>query len=127
LWLGTAVLTARQHRYWELDGQGQPAQHIVERWRPAEFVIAVPKLCKRKRAASQQHFLFEEGVGILTERQLYDPMPIINNLRQRVDWWWKIEDRGRWGVTLETARLLQHWRHHSFNSFCPFFCQIEAV
>jgi len=30
-------------------------------------------------------------------------------------------------VTPETARLLQHWRHHSFNNLRPFFCQVEAV
>ncbi|HED53533.1 MAG TPA: restriction endonuclease, partial [Phycisphaerales bacterium] len=30
-------------------------------------------------------------------------------------------------VTPETARLLQHWRHHKFNDIKPFFCQIEAV
>ena len=27
----------------------------------------------------------------------------------------------------ETARLLQHWRHHNFGSIRPFFCQVEAV
>src|SRR5437762_10332851 len=27
----------------------------------------------------------------------------------------------------ETARLLQHWRHHHFGGVRPFFCQIEAV
>ncbi len=32
-----------------------------------------------------------------------------------------------WGVTPETARLLQHWRHHEFTGVRPFFCQIEAV
>ena len=32
-----------------------------------------------------------------------------------------------WRVTPETARLLQHWRQHSFQSIRPFFCQIEAV
>jgi len=30
-------------------------------------------------------------------------------------------------VTPETARLLQHWRHHDFAGIRPFFCQIEAV
>jgi type III restriction enzyme len=30
-------------------------------------------------------------------------------------------------VTPETARLLQHWRHHAFGGVRPFFCQIEAV
>ena len=30
-------------------------------------------------------------------------------------------------MTPETARLLQHWRHHQFDNLRPFFCQIEAV
>ena len=30
-------------------------------------------------------------------------------------------------MTPETARLLQHWRHHPFSSIRPFFCQVEAV
>ena len=30
-------------------------------------------------------------------------------------------------MTPETARLLQHWRHHEFTGVRPFFCQIEAV
>ena len=32
-----------------------------------------------------------------------------------------------WRVTPETARLLQHWRHHHFSGIRPFFCQVEAV
>ena len=35
--------------------------------------------------------------------------------------------RRRLQVTPETARLLQHWRHHKFNDTRPFFCQVEAV
>lgn len=30
-------------------------------------------------------------------------------------------------MTPETARLLQHWRQHSFVDIRPFFCQVEAV
>ena len=30
-------------------------------------------------------------------------------------------------MTPETARLLQHWRHHEFSDYRPFFCQVEAV
>ena len=36
-------------------------------------------------------------------------------------------NQSQWQVTPETARLLQHWRHHRFSSIQPFFCQIEAV
>ncbi|MCX6040667.1 MAG: DEAD/DEAH box helicase family protein, partial [Caldilinea sp.] len=114
-------------RHWELDSQGQPTQQIIERRRRAEFITPVPKPRKRKTAVSQQAMIFDEGVGISTAKQQYDPMPIINNLRQRVDPWRMIEDPSRWGVTPETARLLRHWRHHAFNSYRPFFCQLEAI
>ncbi len=30
-------------------------------------------------------------------------------------------------MTPETARLLDHWRHHNFSGIRPFFCQVEAV
>ena len=30
-------------------------------------------------------------------------------------------------MTPETARLLQHWRHHRFGDLRPFFCQVEAI
>ncbi len=32
-----------------------------------------------------------------------------------------------WGVTPETTKLSQHWRHHNFTGVRPFFCQVEAV
>jgi type III restriction enzyme len=44
-----------------------------------------------------------------------------------VDQWRAISNPSHWGVTPETARLLQHWRHHDFNDIRPFFCQIEAI
>jgi type III restriction enzyme len=44
-----------------------------------------------------------------------------------VDRWRSIGNQSAWGVTPETARLLQHWRHHDFTGVRPFFCQIEAV
>ena len=72
-------------RHWELDSQGQPTQQILEFRRKAEFITPVPKPRKRKGAPGQQQLIFDEGVGISTAQQQYDPMPIINNLRQRVD------------------------------------------
>ena len=118
---------AYPERHWELDEQGQPTQQIIERRRTAEFITPVPKPRKRKGAAQQPGFVFDEGKGISTEHQQYDPTPIINALRLRVDQWRAIPNPANWGVTPETARLLQHWRHHPFNSTRPFFCQIEAV
>lgn len=44
-----------------------------------------------------------------------------------MDKWRALPNTNDWRVSPETARLLQHWRHHKFSSIRPFFCQIEAV
>ena len=44
-----------------------------------------------------------------------------------MDQWRSLPNPNDWQVTPETARLLQHWRHHQFSSIRPFFCQVEAV
>jgi type III restriction enzyme len=38
-----------------------------------------------------------------------------------------LPNASQWQVTPETARLLEHWRHHKFSGIRPFFCQVEAV
>ncbi|MEA3470870.1 MAG: DEAD/DEAH box helicase family protein, partial [Thermodesulfobacteriota bacterium] len=114
-------------RYWELDDQGQPTQRIIESRRRAEFITPIPKPRKRKGSVAQQQMIFDEGKGLSTQEQEYDPTPIINELRRHVDMWRSLPNPNNWQVTPETARLLQHWRHHRFNNIRPFFCQIEAV
>jgi type III restriction enzyme len=114
-------------RHWELDGQGQPTQQIVETRRRAEFITPIPKPKKIKRRANQESLIFDEGKGLSTEKQQYDPTSIINELRYQVDQWRKLPSPNDWLVTPETARLLQHWRSHKFNDVRPFFCQVEAV
>lgn len=112
-------------RHWELDEQGQPTQKIIENRRMAEFITPIPK--PKKRRADQQRIIFDEGKGLSTEEQQYDPTPMINALRRHVDKWRSIPNPADWKVTPETARLLKHWRHHRFNNIRPFFCQVEAV
>src|SRR5262252_1462127 len=115
-------------RHWELDDQGQPTQRIVESRRRAEFITPIPKPRKRKSGKNeQQRIVFDEGKGLSTEQQEYDPTSWINDLRHHVDRWRMIPDSKDWKVTPETARLLQHWRHHNFTDIRPFFCQVEAV
>ena len=113
-------------RHWELDGDGQPTQQIMLRRRRAEFITAVPKSKTQTRSAAQEEFLYNEGKGISTAEQQYDPTSIINEVRQNVNGWRSLAP-SQWQVTPETARLLQHWRHHSFGGVRPFFCQVEAV
>ena len=114
-------------RHWELDAHGQPTQQTIETRRKAEFITPIPKPRKRKNSATQESIVFDEGVGLSTKKQLYDPTPIINDLRRQVDQWRQLPSPNDWLVTPETARLLQHWRHHKFQGIRPFFCQIEAV
>src|SRR3989441_5520667 len=114
-------------RHWELDHQGQPTQEIIETRRRAEFITPIPKPRKRKSGNTQQQIVFDEGKGLSTETQAYDPTSIINEVRQRLALWRTLPSPFDWQVTPETARLLQHWRSHKFNSIRPFFCQVEAV
>ncbi len=113
-------------RHWELDEQGQPTQQVIEKRRKAEFITPIPKPRKRKRNQQQKEFTFNEGKGLSSEVQQYDPTPVINVLRGHVDRWRQLPP-DKWRVTPETARLLQHWRHHNFSTYRPFFCQLEAV
>ena len=113
-------------RHWELDETGQPTQKIVESRRRAEFITPIPKPRKRKQSG-QKELVFDEGKGLSTEEQQYDPTSVINAVREQVDLWRNLPDPNQWRVTPETARLLQHWRHHPFSSIRPFFCQVEAV
>ncbi|MGB7541188.1 MAG: DEAD/DEAH box helicase family protein [Burkholderiales bacterium] len=114
-------------RHWELDESGQPTQKIIESRRRAEFITPIPRPKKRKGSGDQSALLFDEGKGLTTQEQRYDHTAIINSVRQQVDQWRKLPNTNDWRVTPETARLLQHWRHHNFAGIRPFFCQIEAV
>jgi type III restriction enzyme len=115
-------------QHWELDAEGQPTQQIIEKRRSAEFITPIPKPRKRKGLAAQQdQLIFDEGKGLSTQAQQYDPTPIINELRHQVDLWRSLPNPNDWRIEPETARLLQHWRHHPFTGIKPFFCQIEAV
>jgi type III restriction enzyme len=114
-------------RHWELDEEGQPTQQIIETRRRAKFITPIPKPKKRKAAAKQEGFVFEDDAGLSTKEQQYDPTSIINEVRGHVDSWRTLPNPNQWQVTPETARLLQHWRHHKFNDIRPFFCQVEAV
>ncbi|MCX6873004.1 MAG: hypothetical protein NTW21_04235 [Verrucomicrobia bacterium] len=114
-------------RHWELASDGQPTQRLIENRHRAEFITPIPKPKKRKGAAKQGEMVFDGGKGLSTAKQQYDPTSNINQVRGHVDTWRNLPNPAYWQVTSETARLLQHWRHHPFSGVRPFFCQIEAV
>ena len=109
-------------QHWELK-YGVPTDNIVQHRRPSEHIVPVPP----SQAQSTQPRMSLGVSGISTEEQEYDPTPIINDIRRRVDRWRSIPDRKKWGVTPETARLLEHWRSHEHIGLRPFFCQVEAA
>lgn len=113
-------------RHWELDDTGQPTQQVSESRRPVSFITPIPKP-KRASKNAQVSLVLDEGKGISSEEQQYDPTGLINELRRHVEPWRRIPDPAQWRVTPETARLLQHWRHHEFTGIRPFICQVEAV
>jgi hypothetical protein len=90
----------REH--WELDSLGQPTQNIIKGRRRAEFITPIPTPKKRKTKA-QQTIVFDEGKGISTEKQQYDPTSIINELRSHVDQWRNLSNPNLWQVTPESV------------------------
>ncbi len=114
-------------RHWELDAEGQPTQKIIEARRRAEFITPIPKPRRRKSSPDQGRLVFDEGKGLSTAEQQYDTTAVINEVRRHVDAWRILPNPSDWHVSPETARLLEHWRHHHFSGKRPFFCQIEAV
>jgi len=111
-------------RYWELDETGQPTQQVIETRRGAEFITPIPKPRQRGRARGgrQQQLVFDEGQGLSTAEQQYDVTAAVNEIRRYVDQWRDILSSRDWGVPAETALLPQHWRHHKFSHYRPFFC-----
>lgn len=112
-------------RHWELDDEGQPTEQIIESRRSTRFITPIPKPRKRKGKGTQQNLFAVHELA--SQTQQYDPTSIINELRIHIDEWRKRANPADWQVSPETIRLLQHWRHHTFNGIRPFFCQIEAV
>ena len=115
-------------RHWALDESGQPTQQVIPMRRRATFITPIPKPKRRKKSETEQQiFVFDEGKGLSTQAQQYDPTSIINQVRDEVEKWRMLPNPKDWQVTAETGRLLQHWRHHQFNDIRPFFCQVEAI
>ncbi len=111
-------------RHWELDEAGQPTERTLEYRRRAKLISPIPQPKKRR---NKRQLDLPDSKGRPTEDQRYDPTPIIDELRGFVDEWRALPSPRDWGVTPETARLLDHWRNYPFQDIRPFFCQVEAV
>ncbi len=107
-------------KHWELDDNGQPTNVIVPRRRQSALISPIPKAKKVRGRAVQADMYADEG------GQEYNPTEVINGIRSAVESWRTLPE-SQWQVTPTTARLLRHWRTHSFAHQRPFFCQVEAV
>ena len=115
-------------RHWELDEAGQPTQRLLDKRRPSSYVTPIPKPRRASGGvAVQAPLVMDEGRGLSTSGDTYDVTGRINAIRDYVDAWRRIPSPSAWSVTPTTARLLQHWRTHSFSGIRPFYCQVEAV
>jgi type III restriction enzyme len=114
-------------QHWELDEQGQPTQRVLPNRRPVRFITPIPQPRKRKGGVSQSGFVMDDGSRLSTAEQQYELAANIDALRNHLARWRTWPRSSEWQVTPETARLLQHWRHHEFSNLRPFYCQLEAV
>ena len=116
---------AQPTQHWALEA-GQPTGDISPGRRGAEFFTPIPK--PGTQPTAQQELILDEGRGLSSADQQYQAVAAnVTNIRREVDAWRALPNEKDWGVTPETARLLQHWRDHKFSSIRPFFCQLEAV
>ncbi len=107
-------------RHWETGDDNQPTGKIREMRRPSSLCSPIP---------ATRGGVGRDG-GDLFDRQhdgiAYQQNELINSIRAKVDAWREKPER-EWGVTPETARLLNHWRSFDFAGIRPFFCQREAI
>ena len=112
-------------KHWELDRNGQPTGQVVPERRDVTLITPIPK--PKTQQANQDVLTFDQTAAELeTKTQQYEVAQTISGIRRMVSEW-RVLPMERWRVTPETARLLDHWRQHSFSGIRPFFCQVEAV
>ncbi len=91
--------------HWQFVEEGKPLKLVGGR-RQAGYMIADPK------AKPYQ------------DKGIFEPLPLANQIRQRVDGW---REAGYPGITGITKTLLEHWKDPEQRDFPFFFCQIEAI
>ncbi len=72
------------NRFFEKPILNSPYEYPARHW---ELDTPIPKPRKRKPSADQGKLVFDEGAGLSTAGQEYDPTPVINELRHRVSQW----------------------------------------
>ena len=69
-------------RHWELDALGSQLKGLLKTGAAPSSLCLCPRLESTKLHPEQKAMVFDEGKGLSTQAQQYDPTPIINELRQ---------------------------------------------
>ncbi len=93
-------------QHWIFVANGQPLEREPGR-RQAQYMVADP---------TAKPYQEDQGRPIF--------LPLVNQIRQRVDDW---REAGYPGITGITKTLLEHWRDKGQRDFPFFFCQLEAI
>ena len=96
--------TAPLH-HWKFVEESQPLERVSGR-RAAGYMVVDPQ--------AKPH----QGSGSFV------PLPLVNQIRRRVDAW---RHGGYAGVTGITKTLIEHWKDSEQREYPFFFCQIEAI
>ena len=107
--------------------QGNRRRRSSSSRRSAEFITPIPKPKKRKGCRADRDSCSTKAKGFRPKSS--STIPLRSSTRSAATWTrgGSLPNPNQWQVTPETARLLQHWRHHKFSGVRPFFCQVEAV
>ena len=101
-------------RHWELDEDGQPTDRIIDtRRRRTDHAGPEPK---KRRAARPDGDGLRRAATVCRARSRSTIRPRSSTRSATLKLAQACPTPTEWQVTPETARLLQHWRHHPFQS-----------
>lgn len=95
-------------RHWSYDRERRTFNLVEGKRRPAGYVVATP------------------GSRSFDDPGIFVPLPLVNQIRERVKAW---REAGYPGVSGITKRLLEHWHdpEEQREGRRLFFCQLEAI
>lgn len=95
----------------------EPKQHWIYSLEEGNFVLK-----EGRRPAG--YFVAEQGSNQYNDVGKFVELPLVNEIRKRVDSWRK---GGYPGITGITRKLLIHWHDPEQRTYPFFFCQLDAI
>jgi type III restriction enzyme len=73
---------------------------------------------------SAGYYIANQGSNQFNEKGNFIPLPLVNDIRNRVKAW-RINNYP--GITSVTRKLIEHWYAKEFRRYAFFFCQLDAI